>query len=119
MLGDDRAEVRIGARDPFVPHNQTVGHDVAVEIRIEVGAAVVASPAVGVQRSNRLDVTHLGRPAVDPRHRYVLRLAVRPGSSGPSSSATCTSQALRGGGAYHGGWRALKVRLDASEIRTQ
>jgi hypothetical protein len=56
-VGDDRALTRLLPREPIGPHRQPVGDHVAVEEGVGVRAPVVASPALGVQLSNGVDVS--------------------------------------------------------------
>jgi hypothetical protein len=55
-LGHDGVRIRSRVSEAVSPNGLTVGGDVAVEKGIQVGAPVVATPAVGVEPGDRVDI---------------------------------------------------------------
>jgi hypothetical protein len=80
QVGHDRAMVLPRLREPVRPGIQPLGHDVTVEERIQIRAAVVPSPAICMKRGDGL---HVGAPSQAVPHVVSVRhsedLLIDPG----------------------------------------
>ncbi len=56
LVGDDGEVVRAGGRQSRAPYRQAVGEHIPVQERIKVCSPIVPSPALGMERRDRLDV---------------------------------------------------------------
>ena len=70
-FGHDRDAAGVRLAQPVAPDRGPVGYYVAVEVGIGVGAPVVAAPAVGMERSDRVGIGRAGPP--EPQRARVVR----------------------------------------------
>jgi hypothetical protein len=66
VLGYHRALVPPARCEPVRPDLQAIAHHVTVEVRIQVRAAIVASPAVCMQSGDAFDIP-TSRDSIDER----------------------------------------------------
>ena len=85
VLGQKRQAPGIGLAEPHAPRRETVADDVAIEELIGVSAAVVATPAVGVQVRDGVPVGG-GRESEAQRGQTTLARAA-DAFEGPRGSA--------------------------------